>query len=76
MPNAPIIFATVSKLGLPFGESALYRPARVMPVNSSVPTTDLDLPLWQSGRPCFFDRYNEYKPRLDARDQTKVSITM
>jgi len=23
MPNAPTIFATVSKLGLPFGESAL-----------------------------------------------------
>ena len=42
----------------------------------SVPATGLELPLWLAGRPCFFVRYDEYEPRLDARDQTKVPITM
>jgi hypothetical protein len=45
-------------------------------ISNSVPTTDLEIPLWQSGRPRFFGRYNDCEPRLDARDQTKVPITM
>jgi hypothetical protein len=45
-------------------------------IASSVPTPDLEIPLWQSGRPRFFGRYNDCEPRLDARDQTKVPITM